>query len=171
MTDAVVDLALQYGEWLGKHDLLTLDGAIRLTPNGAQITREVTFEEYSVALQQCQILANASVWSLGDLLNYGEHTFGEKYSQSLDLTHKSYHTLVQTAYVSRQYPPEDRVTGVSWSHHREVVAMPNRDARRALLEEAAREGWNRDQIRERYRGDRAERPPATSTCPKCGHQW
>lgn len=47
-------------------------------------------------------------WIIGDALNFGEHEYGEKYSQALDETRYSVGTLRNFAWVAGQWKPEDR---------------------------------------------------------------
>ena len=158
---------------LNQSHSIALSPGIKLTDTGALIDSDVSLDAWSDALRQVQSLANASVWALGDLLVYAHaHAdWGETYTQYLELTGKSYSTLTKATYLSKQYLPEERVVGVSWSHHAEVAAVKAPAERRALLHRARDEGWTREQIRD-YRTD-AGTPLAQTNhqCPECGHQW
>jgi hypothetical protein len=152
--------------------MIQLAHGIYATRTGAMINENITLEDFCTGLSNCQALANAATWALGDLLVYGENRneWGETYTQALDLTQKSYSTLTNAVYVSNAYPPEERVDGLSWSHHREIASVKNPDERRALLTQAANEGWSREQLRDAAKGARAPAKKVT-TCPKCGHEW
>ena len=115
MTDALVQTS---------HSI-TLSRGISLTETGAVIDDGVSLDAWGEALQQCQSLANASIWALGDLLVYAQNhaEWGETYTQFLELTGKSYSTLTKASYLSRQYASTDRVEGLSWSHHMEAAAI------------------------------------------------
>ena len=89
------------------------------------------------------------------------------YSQALDVTHKSVSTLQAAARASREYPMEDRVSGVSWSHHREALVLP-RGERRAVLEEAAKMGVSAMALREQLGPVKVKKP---TVCPQCVHEW
>ena len=151
--------------------MIQLAHGIYATRTGAMINENITLEDFCTGLSNCQALANAATWALGDLLVYGENRneWGETYTQALDLTQKSYSTLTNAVYVSNAYPPEERVDGLSWSHHREIASVKNPDERRALLTQAANEGWSREQLRDAAKGARAPGKKVT-TCPKCGHE-
>ena len=112
------------------------------------------------------------MWALGDLLHYGDQRgdWGEMYTQALEVTQKSYSTLTKAAWVSRTYPPDQRVHSVSWSHHREAISEKDPVARHALLLRASVEGLSREAVRELAIGERPPTPPS-HTCPQCGHQW
>jgi|TARA_R110002020_G_scaffold123753_3_gene280538 hypothetical protein len=151
---------------------LQIGDGILMTPTGAVITGEISFDNYCSSLQTCQAVANGALWTLGDLLLYGENRgeWGDMYSQALDLTQKSYSTLVQAVRLSKAYPPETRVQEVSWSHHREALAEKDSEKRHAILLQAAAEGLNREGVRELIVGTPPPKSRAT-TCPQCGHQW
>jgi hypothetical protein len=151
---------------------LRLTAGILMTSTGAVISEDITIEEFCDGLKNCQALANSSMWTLGDLLAYGESRgeWGEMYTQALDLTQKSYSTLTQAMHISKQYPMEERNADVSWSHHREAASIKNRDERQSVLRQAADEGWTREQVREHVKGSSVASKKVT-TCPQCGHEW
>jgi hypothetical protein len=153
---------------------IALSSGIKLTETGALIEQNVSLEAWGAALQACQSLANASVWALGDLLVHAQDhaEWGETYTQFLTLTGKSYSTLTKATYLSRQYPPDERVEGISWSHHMEAAPLRPTDERTTLLRQARDEGWTREQVREHRTG--ADTNPTNTPshqCPSCGHQW
>ena len=149
---------------------LQLVEGIYLTRQGAIIDPEadITIDNYLEAVSRCQQLSNATLWTLGDLLIYGEEQpWGEMYSQALDLTGKSIHTLHAAARVSRSYPMEDRLEGVSWSHHREALVLPTEE-RRAALENAVTSGVSAMSLRELLGPGKTKK---LTVCPQCGHEW
>ena len=151
---------------------LRLTAGILMTPTGAVISEDITLDEFCDGLKNCQSIANSSMWTLGDLLAYGDSRgdWGEMYTQALDLTQKSYSTLTQAMHISKQYPIEERNADVSWSHHREAAPIKNRDERQSVLRQAADEGWTREQVREHVKGSSTPTKKVT-TCPQCGHEW
>ena len=92
------------------------------------------------------------------------------YSQAIDLTMRSYGSLVQCARVSRAFKVEARYTNLSWSHHQAVVSRTPTE-RRQLLERAETEQWSRDDLREFLREERAAQTTDRYCCPKCGYRW
>jgi hypothetical protein len=60
---------------------------------------------------------------IGDWVNYGDATFGEKSSQAIDVTGFKYETIQQYARIAAKIAPERRVSDLSWSHHREVADL------------------------------------------------
>jgi len=153
---------------------IALGPGVVLTRTGAVISDDISLEDWGHALGVCQAMANATMWSLGDLLVYGhEHAqWGETYSQFLDMTGKSYSSLTKAAYLARQYPHDERIEGLSWSHHMEAASIKDKDERHQLLTQAKDEGWTREQIHDHRTGTDAKTlAPAAHTCPSCGHQF
>ena len=144
-----------------------------LTRTGLRVQGVPTYAEWEQAGQQLFGLGNATAWAVGDWLLYGEGRgdWGETYSQAIDLTKRSYGSLVQCARVSRAFTCDARFANVSWSHHQAVVSLPP-EARHVLLERAAAEQWTRDDLRACVRDQQpGSRPQRMSECPKCGHRW
>lgn len=83
----------------------------------------VSFEEW----QNCGAWikrTNGSVqfW-LGDWINYGEKTYGEKYAQAIDVTEMEYQSLRDVAYVARNVDLSRRRDNLSFDHHREIASL------------------------------------------------
>jgi len=147
-----------------------------LTPTGVVITGTPSFEDYNAALKNCQTVANGCMWTLGDLLNYGENRgeWGDMYSQALELTQKSYDSLSRASRMSRLYPRDQRVPEVSWSHHLEAAPLRDDTARTTILKKAAEYGWSRDDLRQHVQTGIPAKPPvepSLATCPECGHEF
>jgi hypothetical protein len=169
-----------------------------MTPGGLDVRGDPPLEEFGEALERAQAMGNNVTWVIGDLIVYGEsREWGEKYTQYLSLTQRSYRTLLAMARVAKEFPPGKRkfIGKLSWSHHYEVLPLPSRE-RGILLEDAVRLDWGRDDIREHVkhamqlvrtnkRSDPLEIEPRTSLsrtddptpaaqalcCPQCGYQW
>jgi len=149
---------------------VALSQGIYLTPSGAIINDSVTLDEFAAGLARCQVLANATMWCIGDLLYYGEQRsdWGESYTQAVEVTGKSVQTLMQAVRVSKAYPSDERNTAVSWSHHREALTLEDPAARTAALERAATEGLSAMALRAQLKPERI--PPAV-VCPRCDYEW
>jgi hypothetical protein len=151
---------------------IALSQGITLTPQGAIIQSDVTLPEFLEGFKKCEILSNASLWALGDLLLYGESRgeWGEMYTQAIEVTQKSYSTMSQAVRLSKAYPLHERVVDVSWSHHREALAVKDPEERREALVRAGQEGLSREGLRSVISGGDPH-PKKLVTCPHCGHQW
>jgi len=62
-------------------------------------------------------------WWMGDWLNYGEHTYGEKYSQALYMGEYEYQTLANFKWVSSRVEFSVRTENLSWEHHKVVAPL------------------------------------------------
>ena len=99
----------------------------------------VSIDEWMKVGRTLSDMQNSTPWWIGDWVNYGEAHYGETYSQGLTLWSSAYQSLVNMAYVARQYPPETR-TSLSWTHHRYAASL-DPEERTALLETAKQEEW------------------------------
>src|SRR5215213_6150191 len=67
---------------------------------------------------------NACTLWLGDWINYGERSFGEKYLPALARTGLDYGTLRNAAYTARNINLSDRSDKLSYKHHELVASLP-----------------------------------------------
>jgi hypothetical protein len=122
-----------------------LSTGFRLTPTGIEIEGTPQLAQWGAALQRCGGVANATQWALGDLIVYaeGREDYGEMYSQYVELTSRSYYRVVQSAAVSREFPPGEArqyADRLSWTHHRYAMRLAVED-RAAMLQRAVDEDW------------------------------
>ena len=108
--------------------------------NGLQLPPDLTFDEWAGALHHADLLVEAGPWFLADLMAYGERHFGERHSEALptveqDPTGASQSRMKQAAWMASKYPRNQRIPGLSYTHHR-VVAELEPEARSTLLREA-----------------------------------
>lgn len=87
-------------------------------PDGADF---VTVEKM---LKGFKIVGDATKFWRGDLLVYAQRNFGEMYSQLVDDSDYAFQTLKDEQWVSTSVAPSTRRGELSWSHHREVAALP-----------------------------------------------
>lgn len=142
---------------------------------GLEIEGEATYEEWYAAAETVIGLHRASPWMIGDILNYGEERFGERYSQIIDPVSRQYavQTLKNYASVASRMPPERRRADLTFSHHSEVVNLdpPVADA---LLDAAAREGISVASLREAaatYRGALGSGRTVNGTAGDSAPEW
>lgn len=155
------------------NDLEILNGSIlpvfpgRLTLTALTISAPMRFEEWEEILHRLMIMNECSGWWLGDALLYGESTYGEKYSQAVEVTGKSYQTLANYVFVCRAIPQEERREDLTFSHHAEVAGIKDPLDRALWLAKAASEDWSVSALR-RARQEARETvqpdvPPSPST--------
>ena len=130
-------------------------GAFRLTRTGLEVTGTPTLDEWQAFGQTLFGLSNASLWAIGDWIVYGEGRgdWGEMYTQAIDATQKSYDTMRHAAWIAEMFQFGRRRPNLSWSHHKEVVSLPEPEQDH-WLDVAAREGLSRTELRERVRDAR-----------------
>jgi hypothetical protein len=104
-------------------------------------------------------------WWIGDWLVFGEHAYREKYSQAESVTKHRQDYLKSCNFVSSKVPPENRIQGLSWSHHREVAAIPH-DQQKKWLEKALESEWTVSELRINMRKTSAEYSDEDDSAPK-----
>ncbi len=133
---------------------------LTMQPNGLRITGQPTFEVWHTYVRRIITVNNATLWTIGDLLNYGEGRadWGETWTQVLSGTEKSEDSLMSAMNVCKKFPHDRRRLDLSFAHHREVAAFTAEQQDRYLdLAEAGQ--WNVKQLREHVRSDRALTDP------------
>jgi hypothetical protein len=96
---------------------------------------------------------SASLWWLGDWLNYGRGTWGECYRRGIELTGLDYKTLRNYAMVARRFGLSRRRVTLIFHHHAELFAFPP-DEQDRWLDEAEVNGWSRGELRRRLQAQR-----------------
>ena len=160
-------------EALERPNATSLTAHVSLSEQGVQILGDIDITEYVEAVSNITKLTNACSFALGDLIAYGEDhpDWGEMYTQALDETDLSYSTLAHRVRVSRAYPPEDRVEGLSWSHHREALAIKDPTERLEALASAKLTGISDLGLREEIVSARGPKEKKATICPKCQHEF
>jgi hypothetical protein len=123
----------------------TPDG-FQVTVTGLQVNGKPTFEQW---LEQGEYLwyAKQSIqFCIGDWVNYGEHAYGQKYSQAIDETRYTLQSLQNIAYTCAAIPPTARRENVPFSSHSEVASLPETERTMALDKLASKE-WTRSDVR------------------------
>jgi len=146
------------GEIMGQtegQELALVDDKFRFLPTGLVVQGNPTFEEW----EQCgKLLAHIQKrvhWWIGDWLNYGERTYGEKYAQALDETGYSYSTLATDKWVTGKIESSRRRESLRFSHHREVAGLPTSEQER-WLDRAEKENLGPKELRQEMRRERIQ---------------
>jgi hypothetical protein len=158
-------------------DLIATHGPFQMTKIGIVVEEGVdpSFDEWSAATEWAQKTEKASTWWVGDLIEFGEHRFGEKYSQVLDATGYAKQTLQGMSYVSRQIAPSRRRKDLSFALHREVAPLPPAE-QDEWLDRCENDNLTREQLRAQIRASKATaaRNPVefcvVVTCTDVDHQ-
>jgi hypothetical protein len=124
-------------------------GQFHFTSVGVRISGKPAMEDWRGPLQFALWCQRAGPWWIGDLLNAGEDSFGEAFSQMCEGT-LSTEMLSRYASVARRVPIENRRPTLSWSAHAAVARLPLPLQKRILLD-AERHGWTSDDLRAKAR--------------------
>jgi len=126
-------------------------------------------EMYGTLCETLGAVSDAVRWGVGDALNYGERTYGDRYLQYADLLHCSVWTLRARARVSAAIPYEERRPNC-WTAF-QITAHLEPENRAPLIEAYADGLVTTDDLRDQVRALKAG-PDATllPPCPKCGGQ-
>jgi hypothetical protein len=97
-------------------------------------------------------LERALAWWVGDWWAFGEHRYGAlpEITEDSDWRGPAYQTCANAAAVCRAFEISRRREVLSFSHHEAVAALAPADQDR-LLDQAEREGWSRQQLRDAVR--------------------
>lgn len=95
----------------------------------------LAFDEWAEMGHPLIVMAQASMWWIGDWLHYGERNYGETYTQAVEATGYNIKTLQNAMWVADRFPPEERREELSFSHHRAVASLES-SPRGELLQRA-----------------------------------
>lgn len=110
----------------------------------------LSYDEWVKVGRQLSSLRASSKWAIGDWLVFGEHNYGEKFSQAADVTGYEPDTLAVYQWVSSSIPREIRREDLSHAHH-QVVAKQEPDEIVKWLERAANKDWSVAELRSALR--------------------
>jgi hypothetical protein len=102
-----------------------------------------------------QQLSTAFQFAIGDALNYGQKRYGEKYAQAMDATGCAYQSLANWSWVASHVPIDNRVAGLSWTHHR-LVAHLGTSEQKNILESAKSRGISVTEFERELKGEEEE---------------
>lgn len=119
---------------------------VEITETGARFKKKPPFKKWLVIAEFPQAIRSRSQWWIGDVLNYGEDEYGEKYAQAVDEHGKSESRLQTYASVCRRFEPSRRRREVSFDHHAECAALLPQEADRVLAE-AIKMRWSKMDVR------------------------
>lgn len=129
-----------------------------LTPRGLQINGTPTFAEWAAYGQTLWDMRSAIQWAIADWIAYGEHAYGDKYTQAMEETKISYRTLANYVWVATKFPVSRRRENLSFAHHQELAAVIDPAIQDEILDRAATEKLGRDTVRELAKPFKPVRP-------------
>ena len=121
-----------------------------LKSTGLIVTRKPTFDEWMQAGEVLRYIEGSVHWWLGDWLNYGEQTYGEMYSQALEITDYTKGTLRNDKWISKIFELSCRHDNLPFSYHQEVATLMKDEPEAAseLLDTAGTEIWKLKELRQ-----------------------
>lgn len=122
--------------------------AFEFYPTGVKAIRPFTFSELNYEFKRMKIVREATLWIIGDLLNLGEGTFGEKFAQMIDPAEGEYamETYRNAAYVCQRIPFEMRDPTIPRRIYQNVAKLPQ-DKMLDILDRVKREKLTSDDVR------------------------
>ena len=94
-----------------------------------------------------QSVSRSVMWWIGDWLRFGDGKWGETSAQAVSMTGRQEQTLLDAQWVASKFVDNSRRREeLSWSHHKEVAALPPAEADE-LLDLAEREGLSTRELR------------------------
>jgi hypothetical protein len=126
---------------------ITVGSKYKTTATSLVAVGKPTYKEWELALNVTCDLHRSSQWWIGDLLNLGEHTYGESYSQALEATGFEEQTLKNYKWVCSRVEKSLRKDNLTFSHHA-LVAPCQPDEQKQWLTLAANNHWTVAQLRE-----------------------
>lgn len=139
-----------------------------LSPCGARFNQSLDKADWKALWPNLRGWTSSLHWLLGDWLNFGKKTYGEKYALALDQTEVEYQLLRDCAWVCAAVPLASREESLSWTHHREVAPLAPRDQKR-FLKLATEDRWTVSQLRRAIRAEEAsvdEQPRTPAFMPR-----
>lgn len=133
---------------------------IRFSPTGVELPPDLSFDEWADYGERLFAMERGVMWAIGDWWRYGEHAYGERAAQALD-SHYSFQTLADAGWVSGQITTSRRREVLSWSHHKEVAALPAKE-QDYWLDEAEKGEWSRNDLRARIKRGHEEDEPISA---------
>ncbi len=107
-----------------------------VTPTALNLPGTVTDDEFRAICKWLGGLRDWSCWAGGDAILYAESISDDLAAEVVEYLGRAKSTCIKWAWLASQYPPSERVEGVSPTHHELVAKLPER--REWLLDAKAR---------------------------------
>lgn len=105
---------------------------------GVKLADDTTIEESLAILDWTTQMSDHVGFMIGDVLNFGNTKFGQKYTVALNQTGRAQSTLWAYAEAARRIPADARKAALSFSQHREILRLPD-EKMKAVLEEVGKQ--------------------------------
>jgi hypothetical protein len=138
-----------------------ISNSVNISEVGMVFSKDIDYDEWYRLMQTLGRLETAFQFAIGDALNYGMSKYGEKYSNAIDATGFAYQSLANWTWVSKSVSIDNRVSGLSWSHHRAVATCHESEQHSILLSAQAR-GISASDLLSEIQGETEEKKPTKS---------
>lgn len=135
--------------------MLSTSEVYQIDSRGCRFVGSVPFEQWEHVGQTLGSLCRGSQWMIGDWLNFGEASYGEKYSQAIEVTGLDVKTITNYAWVARNVPYDERNDRLSFTHHAELAAM-SFEERKRWIELSISNEWSVNELRNHLRGQQSK---------------
>jgi hypothetical protein len=133
----------------------SIPDAVNVTDVGLEFHKDIEYDQWLTLMATLQQLSTAFQFAIGDALNYGQKRFGEKYAQAMDATGCAYQSLANWSWVASSVPINNRIAGLSWTHHR-LVARIGTEQQKQILESAKVRGVSVTEFEKELKGESEE---------------
>ena len=130
----------------------SIPDAVNVTDVGLEFRRDIEYDQWLTLMATLQQLSTAFQFAIGDALNYGQKRYGEKYAQAMDATGCAYQSLANWSWVATNVPIDNRIAGLSWTHHR-LVAHVGTSEQKLILESAKSRGLSVTDFEKELKGE------------------
>jgi hypothetical protein len=136
-------------------EIVPVGSKFRTSAVGLVATSRPTWGEWEVALTVVSGITRSCQWWLGDMLNLGHSTFGEKYSQAINELGYDPGYLRNLSYVCERVQLSLRSDKLTFSHHTLVAPLEPPDQKKWIIL-AVNNGWTVAELRQAMRGNDTE---------------
>lgn len=111
---------------------------------------KITYADWLDNVKRFVMIERSHQWHLGDLLNFGEAKFGDKYHQVINDFGVDGQTIANWKWVANKVPPNVRRKDLTFQHHMNVAKLEPEDQAK-WLEKAAKGEWPAGELRSRLK--------------------
>ncbi|MFF2331555.1 MULTISPECIES: LmbU family transcriptional regulator [unclassified Streptomyces] len=148
-----------------KQNLLSADKSIISKKTGLTLPADLPLDSWRHLGEHISQISNASAWWLGDWLVFGHDKYPDRYKRAMVDTSLDYGTLRNYAWIARRFEPARRREALSFQHHVEVAALPEKEQEH-WLDFAEKFSWSRNELRKQLRASYADDQPALDENPE-----
>lgn len=108
------------------------DPGYTVIPHGLRFDTKPSFEEWLSVGDYLMQVGRSNSFQVGDWLNFGQATWGDKYTEGMARTGRPYKTLANYAYIASNVSQSIREPGLDHEHHAAVAMLAPSEQKRWL---------------------------------------